>query len=211
MKDLSKTYKLSDQGDLSWYLGISINHDREKGILTMGQEKYIDMLLDRFAMAEATTAPTPFEAGTRLLKEHCPNVQNPEQIKAYQQIVGGLMWVSTLTRPDITFAVNQCAKFMSNPGPVHVQAAKRILRYLKGSKELCLTYRRDTPDPNTIIAYADADHAGDPDTRRSVTGYVLMMNGGAIAWQSTRQHVTALSTAEAEYYSKRDRTRGHQP
>eukprot|EP00961_Rhodomonas_salina_P117782 1585155-Rhodomonas_salina.1 len=92
---------------------------------------------------------------------------------------------------------------MSNPGPTHVIAAKRILHYLAGTKHLKLTYTRsDSPlTGNVLTAYAHSDHAGDPDTRRSVTGYVLLLNGGAVSWQSVRQQVTALSSAEAEYYA----------
>ena len=113
------------------------------------------------------------------------------------------MWASTLTRPDIAFAVAQCARFMSNPGPEHVVAARLILRYLAGTKGHKLTYSRQREQGgmgNRLWAYADADHAGDPESRRSVTGYLLMLNGGAVSWQSARQHVTALSTSEAEYY-----------
>eukprot|EP00961_Rhodomonas_salina_P041551 559223-Rhodomonas_salina.1 len=105
-------------------------------------------------------------------------------------MVGGLMYAAVLTRPDIAFSVNQCARFMSNPGPEH------------GSKHLKLTYRRQpAASANVLTCYADSDHAGDPDTRHSVTGYVVMLNGAAVSWQSTRQQVTALSTAEAEYYA----------
>eukprot|EP00961_Rhodomonas_salina_P292498 3932988-Rhodomonas_salina.1 len=87
---------------------------------------------------------------------------------------------------------------MSNPGPEHIAAAKRILRYLKGTRSLKLTYKRQPADTaNVLMCYADSDHAGDPDTRCSVTGYIVMLNCAAVSWQSTRQQVTALSTAEA--------------
>eukprot|EP00961_Rhodomonas_salina_P021530 289240-Rhodomonas_salina.1 len=88
---------------------------------------------------------------------------------------------------------------MSNPGPSHVIAAKRILHYLAGTKHLKLTYKRsDNPlTGNHLSAYADSDHAGDPDTRQSVTGFVVLLNGRAVSWQSVRQQVTALSSAEA--------------
>jgi hypothetical protein len=112
------------------------------------------------------------------------------------------MYASTLTRPDIAYAVNQCARFMANPGPPHVAAAKQILKYLKGTKSRKLTYRRQTGKlANTLVSYADADHAACIETRRSVTGYIVMLNGAAVSWQSKRQQVTALSTAEAEYYA----------
>eukprot|EP00961_Rhodomonas_salina_P112553 1514338-Rhodomonas_salina.1 len=92
---------------------------------------------------------------------------------------------------------------MSNPGLSHMIAAKRILHYLSGTKHLKLTYHQsDNPlVGNRLTCCADSDHAGDPDTRRSVTGFVVLLNGRAISWQSVRQQVTALSSAEAEYYA----------
>ena len=84
------------------------------------------------------------------------------------------------TWPELAFAVSQCARFMSNPGPSHVAAAKRILRYAKGCKTSGITYTKDSKVANQLYAYVDADHAGDPEGRRSVTGYVVMLNGGAV-------------------------------
>ena len=123
-------------------------------------------------------------------------------IREYQQLIGALLYLAAWTRPDITFVVNQAAKFMSNLGPSHMIAAKRILRYLKGTAGMGITYtcRSDTK-ANLIWGFADADHAGDPDTRRSVTGYVMLMNGGAILWSSTQQAIVALSSSEAEFYA----------
>eukprot|EP00961_Rhodomonas_salina_P276633 3737824-Rhodomonas_salina.1 len=77
---------------------------------------------------------------------------------------------------------------MSNPGPEHIAAAKRILCYLKGLKSQKLTYtRQPVAKANQLICYADSDHTGNPDTRCSVTGYVVLLNGAAVSWQSTRQ------------------------
>eukprot|EP00961_Rhodomonas_salina_P004029 55522-Rhodomonas_salina.1 len=91
-------------------------------------------------MGDTHPVPTPSEPGTHLLKLMCPAVPNPEETRKYQQLIGGLMYASVLTRPDISFAVNQCTSFMSNPGPEHIAAAKRILCYLKGTKSQKLTY-----------------------------------------------------------------------
>eukprot|EP00961_Rhodomonas_salina_P040789 548076-Rhodomonas_salina.1 len=83
------------------------------------------------------------------------------------------MYAAVLTRPDISFAVNQCAHFISNPGPEHIAAAKRILCYLKGSKLQKLTYtQQPVAMANRLVCYADSDHTGNPDTRLSVTGPV---------------------------------------
>eukprot|EP00961_Rhodomonas_salina_P262164 3543112-Rhodomonas_salina.1 len=195
-------FTLSYSGKLSWYLSVAIDHDTENGILTLSQETYIDTLLECFSMTDAHPVPTPSEQGTLLVKAQSPAVPDPDATKKYQQMVGGLMYAAVLTCPDIVFSVNQCARFMSNPGPEHVAAAKRILQYLKGTKHLKLTYRRQSEaTANVLVCYADSDHAGDPDTRRSVTWYVVMLNSAAVSWQSTRQQVTALSTAEAQYYA----------
>eukprot|EP00961_Rhodomonas_salina_P100777 1355964-Rhodomonas_salina.1 len=85
---------------------------------------------------------------------------------------------------------------MANPSPDHVSAAKRILLYAKGAKGLGIMYTCNATEPNQLYTYVDADHAGDPEGHRSVTGFVVMMNGGAISWESKRQKVTALSSAE---------------
>ncbi len=98
-------------------------------------------------------------------------------VKPYQQLVCSLMYVACATRPDIAYAVNSCAQFMSNPGPglVHLEAAKHILRYLKGTKTVGITYSKQTDDKlaNKLVGYVDADHAADVDDRKSVDGYVL--------------------------------------
>jgi hypothetical protein len=98
-----------------------------------------------------------------------------------------------------------------NPGPTHITAARRVLRYLVGTRSLGITYRRDGQDDaiksiygslehNTLSASADADHAGAKD-RRSVSGWALMLNGDAVTWSSKRQPVTAISSTESEFYS----------
>ncbi|XP_055527164.1 uncharacterized protein LOC129719780 [Wyeomyia smithii] len=113
------------------------------------------------------------------------------------ELVGGLQFVAQCTRPDISHAVSIVSSFCSNPGFAHWTAAKRILRYLKGTKHEKLTYRRN--EDTDFYGYSDADWGNDPDTRRSVSGYVFLQNGGAVSWNSKRQSTVALSTTEAEY------------
>eukprot|EP00961_Rhodomonas_salina_P201008 2711538-Rhodomonas_salina.1 len=110
--------------------------------------------------------------------------------------------MATFTSPDLAFTVNQCLRFMLNPGPLHMIAARRILLYLAGTASLGLTYVAQQKSlENLLWGFADADHAGDPDMRRSVTGYVTMMCGAAISWASTKQAVVVLSSSEAEFYA----------
>ena len=140
---------------------------------------------------------------SRLVLFDCPEIGKGDKklIREYQQLIGALLYLAAWTRPNKAFVVNQAAKFMSNPGPSHMIAAKRILCYLKGTSGMGIIYtRRDDGKVILIWGFADADHAGDPDTRRSVTGYVMMMNGSAISWASTRQAIVTLSSSEAELY-----------
>lgn len=101
------------------------------------------------------------------------------------------------TRPDLAHAVGTVSRFNSNPGKEHWTAVKRILRYLKGTIDLRLEFRKDAE--RNIIGYADADWAADIDERRSTTGYVFTLQDGAISWNSKKQATVALSTTEAEY------------
>jgi len=203
LSDLRTRFNLSDQGELHWYLGVAIDHNRTTGVTTLSQETFVNTLLTRFDLEGINPKLTPAEPNTHLLRSDQPLIPNKDVVRQYQQMVGSLMYLACFTRPDIAYAVNQCAKFMLNPGPTHVQAAKRILGYLAGTKDHKLTYTRSAQPGvgNVLTTYADSDHAGDPDSRRSVTGYVCMLNGGAVSWQSVRQQVVALSSAEAEYYA----------
>ena len=117
----------------------------------------------------------------------------------YQSIVGSLMHAAVMTRPDITHAVQQVTQFMSDPQSAHCLAVKRILRYLCSTANLQLTYGLDSD--SKVIAYCDADYANDPDTRKSISGFTCMFNGGCFAWSSRKQTSVSLSTAEAEYIS----------
>jgi hypothetical protein len=154
-------------------------------------------------MDEFTTSkPTPMIPHTHLTKADCPDVPDKKRTKLYQQLIGSLMYISCGTRPDISAAVSQCSQFMSNPGEAHVTAAKHILRYLKGTPNVGLTYGGSPAcSANILYGYVDADHAGCADDRRSVGGYVLLLNGAAIAWASKKIKIVALSSFEAEWYS----------
>jgi hypothetical protein len=91
------------------------------------------------------------------------------------------MFAACVSRPDIMCAVGKLSQYLNNPSRIHMLAAKRVLRYLKGTLTHGIVYR---PPPKRLTGYSDADWAGDMSTRRSTTGYVVMLNNGAIAWQS---------------------------
>lgn len=114
----------------------------------------------------------------------------------YQLTVGSIMFVMLGTRPDIAYAVLVVSCYGPNPTSAHHEAVKRILRYLKGTKDLQLTYRADLWP---LSGYTDSDWAEDYNTRRFTSGYVFNIGSGAISWSSKRQPTVSLCTCEAEY------------
>ena len=117
----------------------------------------------------------------------------------YSNAVGSLMYAMIASRPDIAYGVGLVSRFMSCPSKEHWQAVKWLLRYIKGSLNKGLVYKKVELDQIEVKGYCDADYAADLDKRRSLTGYVFTLGGNLVSWKSTLQHVVALSTTEAEY------------
>ena len=103
----------------------------------------------------------------------------------------------TASRPYIMFGVNFISKFMASPTEMHLQAAKRILRYLKGTINYGIFYKKN--ENKQLIVYTDSDYAGDIADKKSTSGYVFMLSGGAVSWSSKKQPIVTLSTTEAEF------------
>lgn len=114
----------------------------------------------------------------------------------FKQVVGSLMYL-TATRPDLMYGVSLISGFMSCPTESHWLAAKRILRYLKGTTKLGIFYKKG--GCTDLVAYTDNDFAGDLDDRRSTSGFVFLLGYAAVSWSSKKQPVVTLSTTEAEY------------
>jgi hypothetical protein len=186
---------------LAYCLGIQIRRDRENRILWMSQEKYIGDILKRFNMEDCKPVGTPMDTSIKLTKDMEPQTEQEKlEMKKvpYRSAVGSLMYAMVGTRPDIAAAVGVVSRHLENPGQAHWAAVKRILRYLKGTQKLGLQYGGN-PTSGLLMGYSDADWAGDLETRRSTTGYMFQLCGGAISWNSKRQSSVALSTTEAEY------------
>ena len=123
----------------------------------------------------------------------------------YRELIGSLMYLTTCTRPDLAFAVGHLSRYVERPTQQHIGAAKRVLRYLIGTKHYGIVYSRNKTakqDRSLMIdGYCDSDWGNDPDSRKSITGFVHCLAGGAISWASRRQTIVEQSTAEAEYVS----------
>lgn len=121
-----------------------------------------------------------------------------QQFAEYNSIIGGLQYLANNTRPDITHSVNHLARFLANPSNEHIQAARRILRYIAKDPDRGITFKSDNSKP-VLEAYTDADFSGDPSTSRSTSGSLITLASGPIGWRSRLQREVVLSTTEAEY------------
>ena len=195
-KALSDKFEMKDLGELHYFLGVKVIQDRKKGNIWIGQPVYTENTLQKFGMENAKPISTPVAVNTKLMLK----TEDSEYFdkETYQSAVGSLLYLSTRTRPDITFAVNNVARFSSNPTTQHWTAVKRIFRYLKGTIHLGLLYERNGLK-KLIIGYSDADWGGDCNDHKSTSGYLFLVGGTAVSWRSNKQTCVALSTAEAEY------------
>ncbi|WKA00618.1 hypothetical protein VitviT2T_018956 [Vitis vinifera] len=199
---LSKNFDMKDMGEASYVIGIKIHRDRFKGILGLSQETYINKVLERFRMKNCSPSVSPIVKGDRFNLDQCPkNDLEREQMKniPYASAVGSLMYAQVCTRPNIAFAVGMLGRYQSNPGIDHWKAAKKVMRYLQGTKDYKLMYRRTSN--LEVVGYSDSDFAGCVDSRKSTSGYIFILAGGAISWRSVKQTMTATSTMEAEFIS----------
>ena len=202
--EIAARHEIVRLGPVNWLLGFKVERDRPNRTLTISQSAYVETILDRFGMTEANPLSTPLDPNTNLFAyEISDDIRTEMRSRPYSKLIGSLMYAATGTRPDISFAVSTLARFMSDPHPVHWDAAKRVLRYLKGMKNLCLTFGRNE---NGLVGYTDADWASQAH-RHSISGSVFLVSGGAISWSSRKQPIIALSTTEAEYIAASDASR----
>lgn len=202
-RHLSTTYEVKDLGELAHCLGFVVQRDPELNQQTISQAHYVDRLLQKFKMTEAKAASTPGPADAD--KQVQAWIASTERPKAtccpYRELLGGLLYLAIVSRPDIANQVRWLSRFANKYEEIHWTMLKKVLRYLKGSRDYALTYDVDAPD---IEVYADASYACDYDSGRSVTGYVVKLYGAAVSWKSRTQTTVAKSTMEAEYMALSD-------
>ena len=193
-KILTQMFECRDLGVASYFLGMSIVRTAEE--LWLGQPKYARDIVARFGMRDAKPRRTPLDVNLKLSKEG--EQPSPEEAAKYPEIVGSLLYLCGCTRPDLAQSVGLLSRYMAEPKQEHISAAKQVLRYLVGTCDLGLLYKRDGC---SMRGFCDADYAGDQDKRRSTSGYVFLLQDAAISWNSKLQPTVAASTCEAEFIS----------
>lgn len=144
-------------------------------------------------MDKSNAVSNPIVPGCKLSKE---GSGAEIDVTNYKQMVGSLMYL-TATRPDLMYDVCLISRYMEKPTEMHLQAAKRIMRYLKGTIKLGVLYGRSGKEE--LIAFTDSDYAGEIDDRKSTSGYVFRLGTGVVSWSSKKQPVVTLSTTEVEF------------
>ena len=198
-KGVDEKYVIMGFGDVKWILGMLVERDRTARTISISQEAFIGSLLARFNLSDAAPVSTPFLPGTQLSTLDCPDSEEEKlemKTRPYRELVGALAWLALGTRPDIAFAAASLARFGHNPGRTHWEAAKRVLRYLGGTKQWRLTLGDGT---SQLAVFTNADWGSHRDDRRSVGAYLIKIGDGVVSRKSKKQSCVALSSTEAEY------------
>lgn len=203
LDDLSKDFALTDEGSLENYLGINFLR-RNDGTFEATQKGLIDKILSTMGLEDAIPSSTPALLVPLGADLHGKRFQ---ENYSYATVVGMCQYLQMHSRPDITYAVSQCARFTHEPKESHGRALKKIARYLKGTKNNGLIYRPS--GELSLDCYCDADFCGlwgvedphEPISVRSRSGYVFTLGNCPVHWVSKLQTLTTLSTMEAEYVS----------
>src|SRR5258708_24124068 len=198
--EIKNKFAITDSGDTEWLLGCQIRRWREWRLLMLDQEQYTTQILTEFNMNRCNAMKTPCPS-FRLMSAMCPQTDKERRASTtlpYCAIVGKCMYLSNCTHPDISFAVQELAKFMSNYGAKHYEAVKHLLCYLQGTRGRGITYSNE-PNPYPIFkSFADSNWAMSKN-RKSISGFIIECGNEPLTWSSKQQVVVALSSCEAEY------------
>ncbi|GJY59313.1 retrovirus-related pol polyprotein from transposon TNT 1-94 [Tanacetum coccineum] len=192
-KIMHDEFEISMMGELNFFLGLQIKQ-MENGIF-FNQFKYIKEMLKKFGLEESKPMKTPMSSNTKLMKDD--EYESVDSTK-YQCMIGNLLYLMASTS-DITFSVCLCVRFQEDPKTSHLEAVKRIFRYIKGTTHLGLWYPKGTDIE--IVVYTDSDHAGDYVDRKSTSGICTFVGCCLTSWFSKKQTALAISTTKAEYVS----------
>lgn len=190
-QSMKSMFDMTGLGELRYFLGLEIC--QTDGGIFMSQKKYLEDTLKRFNMLTSKVAETPMNINEKLSSDDDSGMADAT---LYMSLVGRLIYV-THSRPDVAFSVGMVSRFMHKPTRHHLGAAKRILRYLAGTIEYGIWFRKT--DDFRLNGFSDSDWAGSIEDRRSTSGSCFILGSAAVSWSSKKQATVALSSTEAEY------------
>ena len=190
---LMQRFAMKDLGKISQYIGIDINYSDDRSKLTLSQTKYIESLAAKYNLENAKLFDTPMETNLKL--DQASEID--ETIK-YRNLIGELLYISSGTRPDISYSVNYLSRYQSCYDQTHYKYAMRVLKYVYKTKDLKLTYC-DNINSEILDCMVDSDFAGDNVDRKSTSGYVIRLYGNVIFWKTHKQGAVTKCSTFAEY------------
>ncbi|KAL5578552.1 hypothetical protein UlMin_020251 [Ulmus minor] len=188
---MSSEFEMSMVGELNYFLGLQVKQKDDGMFIT--QSKYAKNLVKKFGLENAKIYNTPMSTTVKISKD---DRGISVDSKLYRSMIGSLLYL-TASRPDLCFSVGVCARFQSDPKELHLQAVKRIIRYVNGTLDYGLWYSMDTT--TDLVGYSDADWAGTIDDRKSTSSGCFYLGNNLVSWFSKKQNSISLSIAEAEY------------
>ncbi|CAI7861023.1 unnamed protein product [Closterium sp. NIES-53] len=194
--ELEKDLSLTVSSTVTQYLGLNI--EEGENAIYLNAAKYADTIAKRFALTPTTiSTPYRYTAGN---DKRSSTLLKFAGIRSYQRKLGCLLLAAVTCRPDLSYSASQLATYLKKPEIEHLAELDRALHYFVSTPTIGLTYYKNASTPTELVGYVDADHAGDSDNRRSRTGYIYRLESiGPISWQSSKQNLIALLSAEAEY------------
>ncbi|XP_062029048.1 uncharacterized mitochondrial protein AtMg00810-like [Rosa rugosa] len=191
---IESEFEMSMCGELTFFLGLQVKQ-MDTGLF-LSQTKYAENLIKKFGLESKKTVSNPMSTTTKLSED-----QDGKSVDhtMYRSMIGSLLYL-TASRPDISYSVRVCTRIQANPKESHLEAVKRIIRYISGTVNCGIFYTFDT---NVEIAgYSDADWGGNLKDRKSTSGGCFFIGNNLVAWHSKKQNCISLSTAEAEFFHK---------
>lgn len=192
VKQLKSVFELKELGEANHYLGIDISRDQQ-GVFLISQSSYIDKIVMEAGLTEAKGSKYPVDPGYYKLTDDKLMSSNDD----YRKLIGMLLYLSINTRPDIAAGVSILSQKISKPTQTDMTEVKRLIRYIKSTRNLKL--RLGGMTSNSITVFSDANWAEDRRDRKSNSGYLISLNGGVISWCCKKQSLVTLSSCEAEY------------
>lgn len=193
---MNEEFDTKDLGKVRHILSIKVTETNDG--FKLNQSAYVNELLSSMEMSSCKDLSTPLNLGEHLYKTEAGKELDHNRANIYRSSIGSLLYLATCTRPDLAFPATFLSQFNSNPSIDHWNAMKHCMRYLQHTKDVELIYKRSG---RGFKFYCDADWATDVTDRKSFSGNIITLSGGAISWMSRKQKSTALSTVEAEFIS----------
>jgi transposase InsO family protein len=193
-RSIAAEFDVRDLGAVKSFLGYSVERNRQERKITIRQTALANQYVMEHGMESAGPKDVPIAPGTAM--EPFQPGENPAP-EHYSSLVGSMLYLANCTRPDLSFSVGACSRFCRQPSSANWQVLRGVLKYVASTCDVGITY--DGKSAEGLIGYSDSDYAGDKSSRKSVSGYVFNLCGGAISWLSKQQSVVAVSSSEAEY------------